>query len=332
MKEKIDELLSHYFKITHYEIQPVPFGLTNITKFLTIDNNKYVVRIYNSHTKNVQSIKLEAEITTFLNSSNLSFEVPAFLPTLARNQYIHFRDRTLGAVVSFIEGTIPEMATIQQAENFGSVVGEVSSALLHFKARDTNYKGMPFSRFNQLHPLADFNNVDAFFNKPPFHIPSKSMTFYQEMISTLERKIHLIDDLPKQFVHHDLLIYNLLATGDRMSGVLDFDFTSLDVSFMEFVISLNHILQLTDGSWKMVEAYIKGYSQFRKCTSHELNQLQLLTQLYHIAVLHIYIGQQYSGVDIEQNFNYILNQFITRNDWLNNNGEKINKLIAGYLL
>lgn len=332
MQDKIDELLSHYFRNPIYDIQSVPFGLTNITKFLTIDDNKYVVRFYNSHTKNEQSIKLETEITSYLSNINLSFEVPVFLRTSAGDQYIHFSDGTLGAIVSFIEGTVPELATIQQAEKFGSVVGEISSALNHFKAGKLEYKGISFLKVYDLHPLADFNAVESFLNNPPFHISQSSMAFYQEMISSLERNKQLIDDLPKQLVHHDMLIYNLLATGNRISGVLDFDFTSLDVSFMEFVISLNHVLQLTNGSWEMTQAFIKGYSHFRKCTSLELSQLQLLTQLYHIAVLHIYIGQQYSGVDVEQNFNYILNQFITRNDWLNNNGVAINQLIAEYLL
>ncbi|CAN7747449.1 hypothetical protein [Paenibacillus sp. LjRoot56] len=82
----------------------------------------------------------------------------------------------------------------------------------------------------------------------------------------------------------------------------------------------------------MAQAIIKGFSHYRKCTSHELSQLQLLTQLYHIAVLHIYIGQHNSGMDVQQSFNDIINQFITRNDWLNSHKVAINQLIAEYLL
>ncbi|MEC0094408.1 hypothetical protein [Paenibacillus macquariensis] len=63
-----------------------------------------------------------------------------------------------------------------------------------------------------------------------------------------------------------------------------------------------------------------------------MNQLQFLTQIYHITVLHIYIGQHYSGKNIEQNFNYILSQFQTRNDWLNKHLSSINQLIEEYLL
>jgi len=86
-----------------------------------------------------------------------------------------------------------------------------------------------------------------------------------------------------------------LAQDNKISGVLDFDFISLDVSFMEFAICLNHVLQMTNGSLEMAETFIKGYAEYRKSSSQEFTHLQLLTQIYHIALLHIYIGQHHSG-------------------------------------
>ncbi|KRE41793.1 phosphotransferase [Paenibacillus sp. Soil522] len=194
------------------------------------------------------------------------------------------------------------------------------------------FDGVSFTEIYSLHPLADYQAVASFIKAPPFEIPQTALNFYKETVSFVEKnKLELLA-LPKQLVHHDVLIYNLLSKDNRIHGVLDFDFTSIDISFMEFAISLNHVIQLTNGSWDMTEAFIKGYSQFRKCTYREMNQLQLLTQIYHIAVLHIYIGQHYSGRNIEQNFNYILNQFQTRNDWLNNHCSSIKRLIENYLL
>ncbi|MEK3885647.1 phosphotransferase [Paenibacillus sp. PL2-23] len=65
----------------------------------------------------------------------------------------------------------------------------------------------------------------------------------------------MLEKLPKQLVHHDLLVFNLLAHENKIKGVLDFDFISLDVSFMEFAICLNHVLQMSNGSLEMAEAY-----------------------------------------------------------------------------
>lgn len=63
-----------------------------------------------------------------------------------------------------------------------------------------------------------------------------------------------------------------------------------------------------------------------------MKHTQLLTQIYHIAILHIYIGQYYSGRDFEQNFNYILDQFQMRDSWLNENLNPLLKLMESYLL
>ncbi|KRE41794.1 hypothetical protein ASG81_16115 [Paenibacillus sp. Soil522] len=134
MQEKIDEIVRNYFEDSVYEIEPVPFGLTNLTKILTMNDKKYVIRIYNHHTKNVESIKFEAQITSYLSKQNLSFVVPVFLNTKAGEKYVHLSDGTLGAVVSFIEGAVPEMSSIQQTTEFGSVIGEITSAFSQYEA------------------------------------------------------------------------------------------------------------------------------------------------------------------------------------------------------
>lgn len=62
---KIEEIVRNYFENSLYAIEPVPFGLTNLTEILTIHDQKYVIRIYNRHTKNVESIKFEVKLTSY---------------------------------------------------------------------------------------------------------------------------------------------------------------------------------------------------------------------------------------------------------------------------
>ncbi len=331
MQETIEEIVRNYFEDSAYVIESVPFGLTNLTKILITNGQKYVIRNYNRHTKNVESIEFEGHITSCLSKQNLSFVVPQFLNTNIGGLYVHLSNGTLGAIVTFVEGIVPEISSVQQAAEFGSTVGEVSLALSQCTL-DCQFRGVPFTEFYCLHPLADYNAVTSFIKAPPFEISQTALNFYKETVSFVEQNKLDLMELPKQLVHHDVLIYNLLSKENKIHGVLDFDFTSLDTRFMEFTISLNHVIQLSNGSWEMTEAFIKGYSQFRKCTYQEMNQLQLLTQIYHIAVLHIYIGQHYSGTNIEQNFNYILSQFQSRNDWLNKHRTSIMKLIENFMI
>lgn len=332
MRTSIDELVHYYFNDPSYEIESVPFGLTNLTKIVKINNNKYVARVYNRHTKSIQSIELESKITSFLNNKNLAFQVPVFLSTLSGDEYIQLSDGALGAIVSFLEGDVPVLTEKQQALEFGRIVGQISSVMGDYPKELLGYQGKSFIEFYDLHPLAHRDAITSFIEQAPFHIAEAHLNFYQVMLSSVEESIDLLKELPRQLVHHDLLIFNLLCQDNKICGVLDFDFVSLDISFIEFAICLNHILQMSNGSLEMTEAFIKGYAMFRKGSLQEFRYIKLMTQIYHIAVLHIYIGQHCSGINIEQNFNYILNQFHTRMNWLNEHDTSIQKLLETYLL
>ncbi|MFC4778946.1 phosphotransferase enzyme family protein [Paenibacillus sp. GCM10023252] len=332
MADRISEVIRLYFQDENYEIKTVPFGLTNLTRIIELEGEKYVLRIYNPHTKNAESVSFEAGLTAFLSEQVLSFKVPLFIQSRERGRpFVELSDGTLGAMVSFIEGTVPELSTMQHAENFGSVLGELSSALSKYQPEDHTYVGIPFTNLYDLHPLANRLTVRDFLKQPPFPISPIMITNYNKAAEEVGKNIHVLASLPSQWVHHDVLIYNLLSRDGEIQGVLDYDFTSMDVGFMEFAISLIHIQQRTSGSWEMIENFVRGYSHWRNHSLDELRQLQLLTQVYHLAVLHIYIGQHQAGQEIEQNFLYILNQLISTNDWLDEHQTRLSQLLYAYL-
>lgn len=318
MKPILKELLSYYFDQPIFTVEAVPFGLTNETEIVRIGDVKYVMRIYNRHTKHAESIRLEVEITSYLNTKELSFSVPAFMKTRSGHSFVQLSDGSLGAVVTFLEGTPPEISTYQQAFEFGKIVGEMSAAFSHFQCY-SRFTGASFADWYKLHVLAGHTAVQSFFTDNPYKLSDEELQFYNMVVEKTEQNLDKLAALPKQFVHHDLLVFNLLSHQQSISGVLDFDMTSLDIRFMEFAISFNHVMQLSNGSWELAEAFVKGYSSYQTCTQQELEQLQLLTDIYHIAVLHFYIGQHYSGKSMDQPFRYIINQFRGRAAWLEEN-------------
>ncbi|WP_206669782.1 phosphotransferase enzyme family protein [Paenibacillus luteus] len=332
MEKHMKELIHFYFPQLDYSLEPVPFGLTNLTQVITLQEEKYVMRIYNRHTKSEEGLLFEVKLTSYLNEQLETLKVPVFLSSFAGDSYYKFGDGTLGAVVNFLSGAVPAITSVGEANDFGRVVGQVASALGGYEIKESEYSGVSFLEIDKLHPLANRSAVASFFEKPPFSIPGPKQRFYYKMMATFEmNRIH-VQALPKQLVHHDLLIFNLLAEENGITGVLDFDFTSVDVGFMEFVISFNHLAQLTDGSIDRIEEFLKGYAHSCKHTTEEIEQLQLLTQIYHLAILHIYIGQHLDGRDIEQNFHYILDQFMTRNEWLDKHASAVQLLLNNYLL
>jgi len=109
-------------------------------------------------------------------------------------------------MVSFLEGHAPDLSENRHADEFGRIVGKITSALGKYANESLTYSGIPFLNIYGIHPLADIPSVKSFFEEPPFHIARGDIAFYKEMILSVEKSIELLEKLPKQFVHHDLLI------------------------------------------------------------------------------------------------------------------------------
>ncbi|WP_341282448.1 phosphotransferase [Paenibacillus sp. FSL H8-0537] len=331
MTHALQAIIEHYFPLDIVKTEPVPFGLTNTTCFVTVNDQKYVARHYDLYTKTPESLHLEMDVTSFLLRSNLSFNIPSFLPTQNGHLYVTLSDGSLGALVTFLQGTAPPIQTPDDAYLFGRVVGEVSARLSEYeRPKNIKYDGIPFTNLYQLHPLATEEITASFWKKPPFPVTDEQKHYYNEALISVETNRKALLSLPLQLVHHDLLVFNLLSVDRCITGVLDFDFLAVDISFLEFVISLNHVLQMSGGSLEMSAAFIEGYASFRTLSSEELSQLRTLTRLYHIAVLHIYIGQNRAGKDISTAFAYIANQLIERDNWLERNEGHLRGLLAPY--
>ncbi|MGG4146120.1 phosphotransferase [Paenibacillus algorifonticola] len=331
MTPALQSIIEHYFPLDIVQTEPVPFGLTNTTCFVIVNDQKYVARHYDLYTKTSESLHLEMEVTAFLLRSALPFNIPSFLPTRNGDLSVTLSDGSLGALVTFIQGTAPPIQIPDDAYLFGSVVGEVSARLKKYEQpKNFKYNGTPFTSLYQLHPLATAEITASFWKQPPFPVTDEQKHYYSEALISVESNREALLSLPLQMVHHDLLVFNLLSVDRCITGVLDFDFLAIDISFLEFVISLNHVLQMSGGSLEMAAAFIEGYVSFRTLSSEELSQLRTLTRLYHIAVLHIYIGQFRAGKDISYAFSYIANQLIERDNWLEHNEDQLKGLIATY--
>ncbi|WP_186323500.1 phosphotransferase enzyme family protein [Paenibacillus xylanexedens] len=327
-----DTLIRAYFNHGEYNITDVPFGQTNTTKILEIDGHKYIMRIYNKYTKSIEGIELESEITTTLDSNVDLFEVPIFLRTLTNEKYIELEEGSLGAVTTFLQGDVPQLFSEEQAREYGRLVGGFSDRFREFSLDNHIYGGTSFTKMYDIHPLATSQSIRSFVENPPFPLSRRLLAFYSDLIGAVEGSGQTLEVLPHQFVHHDLLIYNLLAQNNKVTGVLDFDFISWDVAFMECTISLNHLIHESEGSFEMIESFLKGYSSERKHSSQEIEHLMLLTQIYYISVLHFYIGQHYAGTTVEHNFIFILQQLERNVQWLHQNEYQLQTLLYEHLV
>lgn len=328
LEHLIKELITYYFNEAVEDIESVPYGLTNYSQVITVNQKKYVARIYGSHSKNLDKLKFEIELTTFLEQLNLSFMIPGFLIAKTGEKFMELSNGQLGSVTRFIEGEVLDLKRVSDAREYGRTVGELSVAFQKFKSQSF-MEDIRFYKMYHLHPLSNERSVSHFFDQLPFKIESDQLSILIGSLQAVQRNQFLIDDLPKQIVHHDLLIFNLLIDNHtrKMSGVLDFDFASYDVRALELAICINHLLQINNSSLSNLKLFLEEYSQYMTLTDEEIKCIPLLMEMYYVSLICIYIGQYYSGREIEEYFRFILNQLVIRKQWLDQNERELIELL-----
>lgn len=318
------DLIQSYFTSVLELIEDVPFGLTNTSKIITVNHKKYVARIYNNYTKNESGLKFEIELTAFLEAQQLSFKVPFFVTSLNGSKYVRLSNGKFGSVVEFIEGTTPDVKRINDVEEYGRVVGELSAAFNRYD-KPLVEKGIEFIKLDSLHPLCTEQPIKNFTDNPPFELDLEQHNLLKTMIPDVYENYNKMDRLPKQLVHHDLIVYNLLYSEEykRMTGILDFDFAALDVRALELAICINHLLQFEDEHLTLLNVFLKEYAKSVVLTEEEINWIPFLMKMYYVSVLCIYIGQYYSGREVGEYFRFMLNQLFIRTKWLERNEEQL---------
>ncbi|QYR23514.1 phosphotransferase [Paenibacillus sp. sptzw28] len=327
MESLFRELISKYFGDLDYSTEPVPFGLTNFSRIITVKDRKYIARIYDRHTKNLENLLFEIELVTFLENCDLSFKVPGFLPTRSGHKYVELQGNRLGSVVPFIEGVIPDINSSNDVKEMGRTVGEISKAFEEFQT-DLHTPAIQFSRFYDLHPLSSEETVAQFLLNPPFVVDDSHMALFRNLLDQFQPEHILLSHLPHQIVHHDLLIFNLLiGNNGKMNGVLDFDFASIDIRAFEPAICINHLLQFEDRTLDYLEIFLKAYSAYMKLSMAEIDMIPNLIRLYYLSLLCIYIGQYYSGKAVKDHFTFIIAQMSARDYWLKENKDNLKQTL-----
>lgn len=330
MKQLLDELISTYFDNEVDNQEAVPFGLTNFTQIITIDGEKYVARIYDTHSKSIERLIFEIDLITHLENSDLPYKLPAFLTTKSGNKFVELSNGQLGSINVFIEGIVPELTAPLEIEDYGRTVGQLMLSMQKYRSAALE-NDIRFYNVYDLHSLCNESSLRAFIDQPPFEVNRTHLAAFVQLLEGIESNKCDIEQLPHQIIHHDLLIFNLLIDSEsrKISGVLDFDFASYDIRALELAICLNHILQLNDHSLAKVELFLQQYSTYITLTEEELNWVPFLMQMYYASLLCIYIGQFYSGRNVSQYFQFILDQLATRSLWLEHNKPALIDLLKG---
>jgi len=296
-------------------------GMNNTTRIISSGNKNFVLRIYNNH-KDIDIVRLEHEVLSDLNKQNLTFKVPIPVHNKQGDTISVATDGTLSSLFHFIDGNRPTVSNPAHVYALGVAAAKLSSALSAI-----NPKGTPlYSPYFMLENTYALMDEEAFFAMAELSEglssrKSSFMTLHEERLKLIE-DCNLLEELPKQWIHGDLVFNNTVSQGDAIIGVLDFEFTTVDVRAMEIAVIIVDIIKPDDLNIKEnVKRLLQGYQDTNPLTLHELKILPILMKLRLLDVaLHFAIRLR-DNLDHEEILCGIIDQSAFGCRWINDHWE-----------
>lgn len=224
----------------------------------TSDNKRYVLRTYNNGF-NKPRVRFEHAILEQLKSKQLSFKIPTTIPSLlTKESYVTLSDGAEASMFDLIEGELPKLTRVKQ---IGSSSGELSAALGEIVINQTS----PTAPYYDLYAVHHAITREIFFQEmalPVFDRCREAADKLVKDILELEDRLESFQtlNLPKQLIHGDLHYDNILCDGEKVSGLLDFEFCAYDFRAMELAICLSKYAGEKEAMGYFVE-FVSGFAE-----------------------------------------------------------------------
>lgn len=294
--------------------KPISLGFNNTTCYVWAEGAHYVFRVYDNHNRSAL-IEYELAVIAALDRRGLSFQVPVPVPNNRGEQITRLENTKCGVLFRFIEGDCPGY---EHAYLVGSAVGELSSALSQIKVGiKSPYTGS--HHIYSVHPLVTKERLLEFLLRPPAPLTLEQTGPFAGELRRMEMRSDEFASLPRQIVHGDLMFANMLVSGDRITGVLDFEFCSPDIRAMELAICLTRYVE-SEEKWPYAEHFISGYSEHYSLSRSEIEMIPDLIRLrYMVSFIH-HLGRYFTGVG---SFEKVLQRINATNE----SAEKMKKMM-----
>lgn len=300
-KHYIDFILRQFFIEVDYKAVQRKGGMNNYTYFVQTDNDKYVLRIYQTH-QDIDKIKYEHEVLKELSKSKPEFGTPVSVKTMAGDTYARAEDGKLAALFCYMEGATPAFKDITQIKSFGFIAGRLST-VLNTVSIGLKPAYRPYYEIENTHPLCTVENLINFCNKPTaeFKVCYAELKELRDQLIRFQQSVPKLRALPHQLIHGDLNASNVLTDGEgRISAVLDFEFVTEDLRVMELCVCLSELINIDEARdlvWQKISAFIEGYGLNCRLTSEEVSVIPTLVMLRRLDVFIHFLGRYWDGID-----------------------------------
>lgn len=320
----IREALGLYFDDpSSVTISPTTGGAINVVLYATTPaGERYILRIYNDGNKS-ENVVWELEILRQVNQLPLSFKVPETILSKSGATHVLLSNGAECCVFHVIPGCL---ASTTSPKEVGRATGELCAALSNVRV-DTKGPIPPYwDIFRGHHFLA--GRKELFFNEMATNLKlntcRETINFLVGEIRTMEGKVEEFKamGLPMQIIHADIHYDNVLVIGDRVSGILDFEFCGYDFRAMELAVALSKYVD-EDEPLPFIEAFVDGYSEHGQLTPAEISAIPDLIMLRILSNVVYYASRVMAGEDVIESLASRVGRYDKRVRWIQANHEAI---------
>ena len=260
-----DNALSTF--LTRYDIgrmlsfSGIAEGVENSNYLLSTDQANYILTLYE---KRVDPVDLPFFMELMETLSNAGMNCP--LPVTTRDGSVlqELKGRPC-AIFTFLDGTWSRFPNKEKCRELGTAL-----ATMHLKAG-----AVTRCRLNTLGPLSW---------QPLFSsVKEQANDFGVGMAQQIQDRLDAIiekwpTNLPEGLIHADLFPNNVLFTGNKLTGLIDFYFACEDILAYDIGICLNSWCFEADGSFNLTksQAMLKAYAQVRQLSKAEIKAIPVL--------------------------------------------------------
>ncbi len=267
-------------------VHPLLNGTNNRSYSVVAPGARYILRLYQNTTA-PERVRYEHALLARLARATLPFAVPAPLPTHSGATLVAASpsDDRLAALFHVIPGRRPDGRDLAQYRICGAALADLDHAFAHIALPPLPRPLPPFGDLSHLHRAIP--DPIAMVEELPLE-PNMRTRIAHVVGDVVAVVPDLYQSLPCQIVHRDYAASNVLIDGERITGVLDFEFAGRDLRAIDLARSL---CQFTTApwshpeGWRRVIAFISGYHERVTLRADEVDALPDLMRLYRIVSL-----------------------------------------------
>ena len=248
--EQLQRWLQNYAVGELIDLQGISAGIENTNYFVTTSGGRYVLTLFEKLTPQ--------ELPFYLNLMAHLAErgVPCAHPVASQGgSYLGTLNGKPAALVARLEGRDVTAPTVLQCAAVGAALARLHLAGQTYPATMANPRG------------ADWWKAVA-----PEILPFIPVAEAELLNAEIRfQDMHRMADLPRGAIHADLFRDNVLLTGDRVAGVIDFYFACTDALLYDVAIAVNDWCVGADGALDdaRTRAFIDAYASVRPYTPAE---------------------------------------------------------------